>query len=112
MSRLAVVGLSLGLGAAVSTAALASEISDLFSDKCAVCHGDDGKGRTRMGKKFHAPDFTSSKWQGKTTDEEARQTIENGTVIDGQVRMPPWKEKLTPQQISDLLKYARSFGRH
>lgn len=106
------LGLGLGLWAAGATAARASEVSDLFSDKCGVCHGDNGKGQTRMGTKFHSPDFTSAKWQARTTDEAARHTIENGAVVDGQVRMPPWKEKLTPQQVSDLIKYTRSFGNH
>jgi mono/diheme cytochrome c family protein len=105
-------GLGLCLWAAAATVAHASEVSDLFSDKCEVCHGENGKGQTRMGKKFHSPDFTSAKWQAKTSDEAARHTIEDGVVIDGQVRMPPWKEKLTPQQITDLIKYARSFGKH
>lgn len=100
------------LWAALGTTARASEVSDLFSDKCAVCHGDDGKGQTRMGKKFHAPDFTEAKWLAKTTEETARHAIENGAMIDGQVRMPAWKEKLTSQQISDLTKYARGLGKH
>lgn len=97
--------------AAAATPARASEVADLFSDKCSVCHGDDGKGQTLMGKKFHARDFTAAKWQAKVTDEAIRHTIENGVVVEGQVRMPPWKEKLTPQQISDLAKYVRTFGK-
>jgi mono/diheme cytochrome c family protein len=89
--------------------ALASETSDLFEKKCSTCHGLDGKGDTKMGKKFHAPDFTGDKWQKETTDKEIQKAIEEGVVEDGKRKMPAWKGKLTPEQISDLGKYSRTF---
>ena len=100
----------LSLWLAAATVARASEVSDLYSDKCAGCHGDDGKGHTKMGKKYHAPDFTKAKWQAKAKDDELVHVIENGVIEDGKVHMPPWKEKLTPQQVTDLAKFTRSFG--
>jgi mono/diheme cytochrome c family protein len=98
------------LWAAVATSAMASEATDLYANKCAVCHGDDGKGQTKMGRKFHSPDFTTAKWQAETKDEEIVRAIEKGVVVDGQHRMPAWKGKLTPLQISDLGKLTRTFG--
>jgi mono/diheme cytochrome c family protein len=89
---------------------LANETSDLFEKKCATCHGVDGKGQTKMGKKFHAPDFTGEKWQKETTDKEIQKAIVEGVVEDGKRKMPAWKDKLTPEQIADLGKYARAFG--
>src|ERR1700730_5038998 len=89
--------------------AAASETSELFEKKCSVCHGVDGKGETKMGKKFHAPDFTGDKWQKETTDKEIQKAIEEGIVENGKRKMPAWKDKLTAEQIADLGKYARAF---
>ena len=96
----------------VAGLARASETSDLYDKKCSVCHGDDGRGKTRMGKRFHAPDFASAKWQANAKDAELRKVIENGVVEDGVHRMPAWKGKLTPAQIDGLVQLVRGFGKH
>jgi mono/diheme cytochrome c family protein len=89
--------------------ALGDETSDLFEKKCATCHGVDGKGQTKMGRKFGAPDFTGDKWQKETTDKEIQKAIEDGIVEEGKRKMPAWKEKLTAEQIAALGKYSRAF---
>ncbi len=94
-----------------SGAARASETENLFSDKCANCHGDDGRGRTRMGRKFHAPDFTRKGWQGRTTNRQMRSAILHGITVNGQRRMPGWQGKLAPDQIDALVGYVRRFAR-
>ncbi len=91
--------------------ALASEASDLFAKKCATCHGDDGQGHTRMGKRFHAPDFTAAKFQARATDDKMRQVIQDGVYEDGVHKMPAWKDKLTAAQIDGLVQLVRSFGK-
>lgn len=50
-----------------------------FADHCAVCHGNDGKGQTRMGPKFYpkVPDMTKGSTQSQS-DGELFATIENG----------------------------------
>lgn len=50
-----------------------------FADHCAVCHGNDGKGKTMMGPKFYpkVPDMTLPATQMQT-DGELFATIENG----------------------------------
>jgi len=68
---------SLVFTALSATPALASDTSDLFEKKCAGCNGLDGKGETKMGKKFHAPDFSGEKWQKGTTDKEIQKAIED-----------------------------------
>ncbi len=94
-----------------SPPALAGEAQELYAKKCAGCHGDDGRAHTKMGRKFHAPDFTSTKYQAKTKDAEMRKTIEDGVYEDGVHKMPAWKEKLTGAQIDALVQLARAFGK-
>lgn len=91
--------------------ALAGEAQDIYGKKCAGCHGDDGQGHTRMGKKWHAPNFTSPKYQAKTTDAEMKKTIEDGVYEDGVHKMPAWKAKLTGAQIDELVQLVRAFGK-
>jgi mono/diheme cytochrome c family protein len=92
---------------------------DLYHAKCAGCHGDDGKGQTKWGKKYKAPDFTSAKFQNESKDSEFLETIQKGVVKKvkddktGEVKpkkiMPGWSEKLTADQMNDLVAYVRTF---
>jgi hypothetical protein len=59
-----------------------------FADHCAVCHANDGKGKTAMGPRFYpkAPDMTLAETQAMS-DGEIFATIENGIRLTG---MPGW----------------------
>jgi cytochrome c553 len=61
-----------------------------FADHCAVCHGNDGKGKTEMGRHLYprAPDMTLRETQSQS-DGELFATIENGVRLTG---MPGWGE--------------------
>jgi mono/diheme cytochrome c family protein len=108
---------SLTLWAAPSRAD--EDIQALFHAKCASCHGDDGKGDTKWGRKYKAPNFTSAKFQDESKDSEFLETIEKGVtkkVKDdktGEVKpkkiMPGWSEKLSEDQMKALVAYVRKF---
>jgi mono/diheme cytochrome c family protein len=92
-------------------AASTQDGADLFSrSKCALCHGEDGKGKTNKGKKLQVPDLSTEKWNKETTDKEILETISDGTKDKkGNVRMPAFKSKLTPEEIQTLAAYVRTF---
>lgn len=71
-----------------STPEVLAEARAHFADHCAVCHGNDGKGRTAMGPNFYpkVPDMTLSETQS-LSDGELFATIENGVRLTG---MPGW----------------------
>jgi len=81
-----------------------SRISDLFKEKCAKCHGTDGKGETVEGAIAGAPDFTRSEWQEKVNDQELAIVIEQGRA-----QMPSFRNKLTKEQIKALITHIRAF---
>jgi mono/diheme cytochrome c family protein len=59
-----------------------------FADHCAVCHGNDGRGRTEMGPNFSppTPDLTSVEIQS-LSDGQLYYAIRNGVRFSG---MPAW----------------------
>ena len=95
------------LGSLVSSAAPASEN---WENNCQKCHGADGKGETKSGKKLHVRDYTAAKVQAELKDDEMAKTIADG-VNDkaGKERMKAYKDELTPAEISDLVAYIRKF---
>ncbi len=84
-----------GLGSA-----RAEDAKALFAQKCAMCHGPDGKGGTAMGKKLGAPNLTTVK------DSEAQ--IANVITNGRPPKMTPYKGKLTDAQIQELAKYVKN----
>lgn len=94
--------------AVAATSLAASSGNELFGEYCAPCHGADGKARTPAGRKLGAKDLS----QSKLSDEEIQKQIVNGTKNDrGAEKMPPFKEKLTPAQISEVVAYVKTFRR-
>lgn len=74
----------------------------LFKSKCAVCHGADGKGEVPMGKKLGARNLGSPEVQAQSDAQLS------AVLTKGQNKMPAYGEKLTGDQINDLIKYIRS----
>ena len=74
---------------------------DLFKQKCAMCHGADGKGYAAL----KTPDFTDPKVQASLKDEEITKIIKNGKPGTA---MPPFKDSLSDDQIKSLVGYIRS----
>jgi len=66
-----------------STAAVADGMAH-FADHCALCHGNDGAGRTEMGRGLYppAPDMRLTRTQG-LSDGELFYIIENGIRFTG-----------------------------
>jgi hypothetical protein len=66
-----------------------------FADHCAVCHGNDGRGKTTIGKNLYpkAPDMWDEETQS-LSDGEIFYTIKNGVRLTG---MPAWGED-TPEE--------------
>lgn len=72
-----------------------------FESTCGTCHGADGSG-TPLGKTLQAADLRSPEVQ-KKPDAELIQSVTNGKG-----NMPPFKGKLTDEQISEVIGYVRT----
>ena len=49
--------------AAMLVSVSAADVKENWEKSCAKCHGPDGKGDTKMGKKLEIKDFTDAKYQ-------------------------------------------------
>jgi len=84
----------------------ADDGATLFVQKCAVCHGKDGKGMASWKAKGQ-PDFTDAHFQSSVSDQQISDSIHNGK---GKY-MPAFKGKLSDDQISALVAQVRAFGK-
>lgn len=90
-------------------AAYAADAKTNYEKECAKCHGADGKGDTKMGKKMGAKDYTDPKVQESLTDADAIKAIKDGFKSkDGKVLMKP-SEGLSDDDIKALVAYMRKF---
>ena len=110
--RLAIPGLFFALAFAVAMAlpsgthaADAAKGETLFKSKCAMCHGPDGKGNTKMGTMLKLKDLGSEDVQ-KLKDAEIREIIDKGKKP-----MPAYGDKLKKEEIDDLVAHIRDLAK-
>ena len=75
---------------------------------CQKCHGADGKGDTKMGKKTGAKDMTTAEYQTALKDDNAAKVIKEGLKDGDTVKMKP-AEDLTDAEIKELVAHVRKF---
>lgn len=75
----------------------------VFKKNCSECHGEDGTGGTKTvdGKKLKVPTLRAGHALGHFDEDFIKQINKGG---DG---MPAFKDKLTPEQINELVHLIR-----
>src|ERR1700737_2742027 len=71
------------------------DVAELFQKPCSLCHGAGGRGKTKKGREYKTPNFTSARYQKHTRDDEIREAIANGVR---KTKMKGFKDKLTPEK--------------
>src|ERR1043165_9490431 len=104
-----IITLSCAILAAAALSAFAGDGKAAYDKDCAKCHGADGKGETKMGKKLGAKDYTAAKVQSELKDEQAFKAIKEGLKdSNGKTLMKPG-ESLSDADIKGLVAYMRAF---
>jgi cytochrome c553 len=92
---------------AATTSIPAADVKANWEKHCLKCHGPDGKGETKLGKKSEVKDLTDSKVQASFTDEKAIKGVKEGIKEGDKIKMKP-AEGLTDDEIKALIAYVRT----
>jgi len=94
---------------ALPSALSAADAKTNWTQSCAKCHGADGAGQTKVGKKLGIKDYTSADAQAKLTDDDMLKAITNGVKDDaGKDKMQAFKDKISDQEAKDLVAFIRT----
>ncbi|RPJ33932.1 MAG: cytochrome c [Verrucomicrobiaceae bacterium] len=80
----------------------------IYAKSCASCHGKDGTGNTKMGKKSGARDYTTAEGQ-KWSDAEGVKAILEGVKDGDKQKMKGYTGKITEAEAKELVAYIRTF---
>ncbi len=97
MSRIAMV---VALALLSAGTARAEDASALFKQRCATCHGPDGKGQTKMGQVMKVKDLTGI----AATEAEIQKTIADGKPG---TKMQGYRGKISDAEIKALAAYVK-----
>jgi cytochrome c553 len=104
-----ILTVSIAIMAVSALSARAADAKETYEKDCAKCHGTDGKGDTKMGKKMGAKDYTDAKVQEEMKDDAAIKAIKEGLKDkDGKKLMGP-AEDMSDDDIKALVSYMRKF---
>ena len=106
-TKLLLSALAFATGAAFSAAAPAAEN---WENHCAKCHGADGKGQTKVGKKLQVKDYTDARVQAEMKDADLIKVTTDGVVDKaGKEKMKAYKDELSADEVKALVAYIRKF---
>lgn len=86
----------------------AADTQENWDKHCVKCHGADGKGETKLGKKSEVKDFTDAKYQESFDDAKAVKAVKEGIKEGEKTRMKP-AEGLSDDEITALVGHVRKF---
>ena len=107
MKKILVLATMFGFAAVLNVSAADAKAN--WDSQCAKCHGEDGKGQTKMGQKLGVKDFTDAKVQADLKDDKATKAIKEGLKSDdGKTLMKPF-DTLSDDEVKALVEYVHAF---
>lgn len=97
------------LACTLAASPLFGETKESWTRHCAKCHGPDGHGDTRAGRKYNLESLADPRKQDKMTDAAILKVINEGAKDPtGEETMPGFAAKLSEQQRTALVSHVRS----
>jgi mono/diheme cytochrome c family protein len=104
-SVLPIVSVIAAFAAKASAPRAERSAEDIYLDKCAVCHGKDGAGKTAKGKKAKVKDIRET--IGKMSEDEMIKVVNDGKGKN----MDSYKKEYSKEQIKALVEYYRALAK-
>lgn len=105
------IALMVAAGVGGMFGAKAADVKAYYEKECAKCHGADGRGDTKLGKKIGAKDYTDPKVQAEMKDDKAFKSIKEGLKDGDKVLMKP-AEGVSDADIKGLIAHMRAFKKN
>jgi cytochrome c553 len=106
MKKLVIIACSLLIAGVVSVRA--ADAKETWDKNCAKCHGEDGKGKTKMGEKLGVKDYTDTKVQADLKEEKMAKAIKEGIKEDDKTKMKAFVD-LSDDEVKALIAHVRAF---
>jgi mono/diheme cytochrome c family protein len=110
LAVLSLIGLSFltfgALAASPAAAVAQDDVKQVYTNKCAVCHGEDGAGKTAKGKKLKMKDIRAPEVQ-KMTPAQWTDAILKGSGQD----MDGYEKELGVEMSRKLAAYMRDLSK-
>jgi mono/diheme cytochrome c family protein len=107
MTQIKIAAAALVLGVSAGTCA-AADATENWAKHCASCHGRDGKGDTKAGKKADVKSLADAKYQESFTDEQMFKQIKEGMKDkNGKEKMKAFGGTLSDDEIKALVTSVR-----
>jgi cytochrome c6 len=91
-----------------TSAVFAAPAAENFENHCAKCHGDDGKGQTKPGKKLRVRDMTTAEYKKELDDAKALAVLKEGITKDGKEIKKSYTSELTEAEMIALIAFVRA----
>ena len=102
------VALIVALFVASLATAKAAEVGENWTKHCGACHGKEGKGQTKAGRKAEVKDLTDANYQAGFTDEQMFKQIKEGMKDkSGKEKMKAFGGTLSDEEIKALVAFVR-----
>ena len=94
---------------ATGVSSFGADLAENWTKHCASCHGKEGKGDTKAGKKADVKDLTDPKYQASFSDEQMFKQIKEGMKdAKGKEKMKPFGGVLSDDEIKALVAHVRT----
>lgn len=88
--------------------AVAAPVAENWENHCTKCHGADGKGQTKAGRKLKVRDYTDPAVQAEMKDDTMLKAIVEGVTDEkGKEVMKGYKEELSAEEMAELVTFIR-----
>jgi len=91
---------------AASYSLMAADGAEVYGKNCAKCHGEDGKGKTKMGEKLGCKDYSA---EAVNVEEGVKAVKEGLKDKDGKTQMKAFGESLSDEEIKAAVEHMKSF---